>query len=81
MKTGPDDRGQQQVGDGAGRPIPSTSEQPMIASRASNRLSPASGMIAAGTPVPIPVRETRPITMPTQAAAATSGTPRRPPWS
>ncbi len=58
-----------------GSPMPSTNEQPMIASSARNRLLPASGMMAAGTPVPMPVRETSPMMMPTHAAAATRGVP------
>ena len=47
----------------------------MISARAPSRFSWASGRIGAGSRVPMPVSVTTPMTMPTQAAAATSGTP------
>jgi hypothetical protein len=45
----------------------------MMASKPKNKLLPAKGMIACGMPVPMPVRDTNPITIPTQAAATMRG--------
>ena len=54
--------------------MPSTIDDVMMSRSARNRLCSASGMIVAGSRVPIPVRVTIPMILPTHAAAATSGT-------
>ena len=57
--------------------MPRTMDETMISTRARNRLCSASGRMVAGSRVPMPVRVTMPMMMPTDADAATSETTSR----
>ena len=54
--------------------MPRMIEDTIISNNARNKLCSASGIIVAGNRVPIPVRVTVPMIIPTQAAATTRGT-------